>query len=225
MVRTYTFNPSTQSAGLPGSRTIPSEVNHVKYRKSEPDFDVSQHLNTTLSSLTVFPNPTNLEASLSSSSTISNETGSIPQIIPGSTQLFGVHSILINGQQFFQPIDPQLNYLINKEFAQLGLLKNDRQNSATPSDPVQSKKNSYDDQHHRSTMAAMQMANQHHMSLSHSHSNLSTILETKPNQHYSETMPKLEKAFSEFDRAIQHNSVGLPLAYSISPKKTIPVVD
>ena len=214
MVRTYAYNPSTQSAGLPGSRKPPPELEEDNYKqpvenkvyRTPPPFNNIQ--------------PQNLDASLSSSSTGSNDIPTAPQIVPASTQLFGVRSILINGQHFYQPIDPQLNYLINKEFAALGLIGNQRESSRIPSDPTQSQRNSFQPkrnefQHQQATMAAFQMATQPQIFHSVSHSNLSQSNNFSNSQSLSQSIPRSdsEKGFSEFDKAIQRNPVGMPIVY------------
>jgi len=226
MVRTYAYNPSTQSAGLPGSRKPPPELDEENYNqpvenkvyRTPPPFNNLQ--------------PQNLDASLSSSSTGSNDIPTAPQIVPGSTQLFGVRSVLINGQQFYQPIDPQLNYLINKEFAALGLIGNRNESSRIPSDPTQSQRNSAQTkqnefQHQQATMAAFQIATQPQMFHALSHSNLPQLSNSNNYQPFSQSLPRSDsaKAFSEFDRAIQRNSVGVPIVYGRPIETSIQVTN
>ncbi|KAE9553402.1 hypothetical protein FO519_003361 [Halicephalobus sp. NKZ332] len=226
MVRTYAYNPSTQSAGLPGSRKPPPELEEENYRQPQV---VENKVYRTPPPFNNLP-PQNLDVSLSSSSTGSNDIPTRPQIVSGSTQLFGVRSILINGQQFYQPIDPQLNYLINKEFAAIGLLGNQRESSAAPSDPAQSQRTSAqkknDFQHQQTTMAFFQMATQPQVFHSLSYSNLPQLNNSNNSsnsQSLSQQIPRSDsvKAFSEFGRAIQRNSVGMPIVYGRSIENSV----
>lgn len=221
MVRTYAFNPSTQSAGLPGSRKPPPELEDLRYQqqiKSNNDYSDSDILNKI----------SNFDSSLSSASTndhqIPSTSTSTPYILPGTTQLFGVRSVLINGQQFYQPIDPQLNYLINKEFASLGLIENKKQSTSIPTDPIQSQRDN-DGNYYQKTMAAFQMNNFNN----HQHIQQPQQLpEQNPKifqQSFQlpksrlESIPEIfnteqHKPFSELGRAIQRNSVGIPIKYN-----------
>ena len=215
MVRTYAFNPSMQSAGLPGSRRPPPEL-----RQESPP-----HLPSALRQLPqekvyeVFQQQP-FDASISASSLSSGP--SMPQIIPGSTQLFGIRSVIIDGQQFYQPIDPQLNQLINKEFASLGIINNGGNNNnipsrkhdqSPPSDPRPSNQN-YSTQQNAGALAALHLATQPYFApsnMSHSYSNSSELSNSR-NQPFlrSDSL----KAFSEFDPAIQKNHVGISLNHN-----------
>uniref|UniRef100_A0AC35FMK3 CCDC66 domain-containing protein n=1 Tax=Panagrolaimus sp. PS1159 TaxID=55785 RepID=A0AC35FMK3_9BILA len=206
MVRTYAFNPSTQSAGLPGSRKPPQELLEQDRHLTHIPLDASQTFPQQKVYEVFQQHP--FDASLSSSSLSSGPLA--PQIIPGSTQLFGIRSILIDGQHFYQPIDPQLNQLINKEFATLGIINNNINRSNNnlhkndynpPADPGPSNQN-YLSQNPVG-LTAFHIANQHsHLnpsqSFSHSHISRTDSL----------------KAFSEYDPAIQKNHVGIPVNHN-----------
>uniref|UniRef100_A0AC34FHZ1 Uncharacterized protein n=1 Tax=Panagrolaimus sp. ES5 TaxID=591445 RepID=A0AC34FHZ1_9BILA len=195
MVRTYAFNPSTQSAGLPGNRKPPPEILQQDQHLSQLPLDASQSFPQQKVYEVFQQHP--FDASLSSSSLSSGP--SPPQIIPGSTQLFGIRSILIDGQHFYQPIDPQLNQLINKEFASLGIINNstrnnNNNNSIPPADPGPSNQNYLS--HNSVGLAAFHIANQPYLNASQTFA-------------HSQTRSDSSKTFSEFDPAIRNNQVGI----------------
>uniref|UniRef100_A0A914Y3M5 CCDC66 domain-containing protein n=1 Tax=Panagrolaimus superbus TaxID=310955 RepID=A0A914Y3M5_9BILA len=201
MVRTYAFNPSTQSAGLPGNRKPPPEVLQQDPHLIQLPLNDSQSFPQQKVYEVFQQHP--FDASLSSSSLSSGPLP--PQIIPGSTQLFGIRSILIDGQHFYQPIDPQLNQLINKEFATLGIINNSNRNNNNsikhdfnhPSDPGPSNQNYLSN--NSVGLAAFHIANQPYLNASQ------TFAQSQISRSDS------SKAFSEYDPAIQNNHVGIPV--------------
>uniref|UniRef100_A0A7E4W1N6 Ovule protein n=1 Tax=Panagrellus redivivus TaxID=6233 RepID=A0A7E4W1N6_PANRE len=225
MVRTYAYNPSTQSAGLPGSRKPPPELanNNAPRRVPVAEQRQIQYNGDQMPFMhQVFPpeEPRNLDASLSSGSSLGSASSS--QYVTGNTQLFGIRSVLINGQQFYQPLDSHFNMLINKEFAKLGILNDAaprNNNEMPPNDPTPVNYRPQMQLMGQPQLLGYQPAGQIYpgfpiaSAVFHaSTGNLAYQNVAKPQQSQdalrrSDSM----KAFSEFEPAIQRNQVGVPM--------------
>jgi len=135
MVRTYNYNPSTQClldfAGVckPTRRFEPKTTSPTFRRIPTPDWQLKKSNKSELQyEASRIPHPAatkyNYPSNYSSTSNGSSSNGSyhIPtsvEITGNITQLFGVRSVLIGGQRFYQPID------MSEKFGQFGRFSQD----------------------------------------------------------------------------------------------------
>lgn len=199
MVRTYAFNPSTQhSASLPGARERESYLQHaiIPHRPSSP-----QHLPYLPFPIEMQTHP--LDASFSTTSS-SSSSGHNP--MEGSLTIFGIRSVIIDGQLYYQPIDSDLQRAITQQVNAMGISKSNSSNSSTSSPPQDpgpelghSGPKNLTDNNSQAMFTAMHMA--------------SALVITPENrmmmggQENGGVLP-VEKHFSEYDPAIRRNMVG-----------------
>jgi hypothetical protein len=113
MVRTYAFNPSTQNTAdyLPGASnhhlsniTLPPLNVQTNQHFQPPNAHHNQH----------FQPPEQCPFSV-----YYKNTNSQQRITEDDTAVFGIRSVIINGQRYYQPVDQHLNRLLNEQFQSL----------------------------------------------------------------------------------------------------------
>lgn len=141
MVRTYAFNPSTQhSATLPGAR---ERDRNKSLSSSQPS------MNTPSTFLQEIQNSP-LDSSFSSThSSVS------PSIVEGSLTVLGIRTVLIDGQTYYQPIEPELQRLLNQQLSNMGFSQASA--TAAPQDPAPKH---HQDAHSKAMLAALHIASQ-----------------------------------------------------------------
>lgn len=186
MVRTYAFNPSTQiTESLPGSKTkresYPQPINEMAHQKQHQQFDTSPP------QLAYVPFPMEMQGHSLDSSFSSSSSASIPSVVEGAWKIFGIRTVTIDGQTYYQPINPEIQRMINRQVENMGIMNKPSNSTSPPQDPCPINEGNH------ALLATM------HLAASQSMDAINHKMQ--------------EKHFSEYDPAIRKNAVGLPLIH------------